>query len=152
MTGEVEKIYTWWFDVGSIILRYLGFAGTGYFIFYVWKHKAFLQNKIQHKLPQAVTIRKEIFFSLLTLIIYCAASWLVFELQRSGVTRIYLAIQDYGYGYFILSILIMVLLHDAYFYWTHRLMHLPKIFKWVHQLHHHSDNPTPLAAFSFHPL
>ncbi len=46
----------------------------------------------------------------------------------------------------------MVLLHDAYFYWTHRLMHLPKIFKWVHQLHHHSDNPTPWAAFSFHPL
>jgi len=152
MTGEIQKIYTWWFDAGSIILRYFVMAGTGYFVFYVLRHKALLKKKIQNKLPQASVIRSEIFHSTITLSIYCAASWLIFEMQRLGITRIYLAIQNHGYGYFVFSIGIMVIAHDAYFYWTHRLMHLPGIFKWVHRTHHLSDNPTPWAAFSFHPL
>jgi sterol desaturase/sphingolipid hydroxylase (fatty acid hydroxylase superfamily) len=31
-------------------------------------------------------------------------------------------------------------------------MHWRRIFPYVHQIHHKSHNPTPLAAFSFHPL
>jgi sterol desaturase/sphingolipid hydroxylase (fatty acid hydroxylase superfamily) len=31
-------------------------------------------------------------------------------------------------------------------------MHWKKIFPFVHHIHHRSHNPTPLAAFSFHPL
>ena len=46
----------------------------------------------------------------------------------------------------------MVLAHDAYFYFAHRLMHHPKIFKHVHLVHHKSTNPSPWAAYSFHPL
>jgi sterol desaturase/sphingolipid hydroxylase (fatty acid hydroxylase superfamily) len=45
----------------------------------------------------------------------------------------------------------MVLMHDTYFYWTHRLMHIPWLFRWIHATHHRSTNPTPWAAFSFHP-
>jgi sterol desaturase/sphingolipid hydroxylase (fatty acid hydroxylase superfamily) len=42
--------------------------------------------------------------------------------------------------------------HDAYFYWALRLMHHPKIFKHVHLVHHRSTNPSPWAAYSFHPI
>jgi len=31
-------------------------------------------------------------------------------------------------------------------------MHWKKLFPFVHHIHHRSHNPTPLAAFSFHPL
>ena len=34
----------------------------------------------------------------------------------------------------------------------HRLVHLPKFFNHVHQVHHLSTNPSPLAAQAFHPL
>ena len=48
-------------------------------------------------------------------------------------------------------IVIYMFLHDTYFYWTHRLMHRPKLFRIFHKVHHDSRQPTPWAAFSFHP-
>ncbi|MEO6316932.1 MAG: sterol desaturase family protein [Chitinophagaceae bacterium] len=46
----------------------------------------------------------------------------------------------------------MFIIHDTYFYWTHRLMHHKKLFRLFHLVHHHSTNPSPWAAYSFHPL
>lgn len=43
-------------------------------------------------------------------------------------------------------------LHDTYFYWTHRWMHLPRVFPAVHAHHHASRTPSAWAAFSFHPI
>jgi len=45
-----------------------------------------------------------------------------------------------------------VVLHDIYFYTTHRLMHLAPLFKAVHAGHHRSLTPTPWAILSFQPL
>lgn len=152
MNKEIENIYTWWFDSASIILRYFFLAGIAYLIFYVWKRKTFSNLKIQKKSPPSTIVRKEIFYSILTLITYCATSWLVFHWEKSGITKIYRDIHQYSYTYFALSIAIMVIIHDAYFYWTHRLLHLPKFFSWIHRTHHLSNNPTPWASFSFHPF
>jgi len=49
-------------------------------------------------------------------------------------------------------LIFMVLLHDTYFYWTHRLIHHSKLFKYVHKVHHSFKSPTPWASFAFHPL
>jgi len=46
----------------------------------------------------------------------------------------------------------MIVLHDTYFYWTHRLMHWKPLFKLAHKTHHLSTNPTPFAAYAFHPI
>jgi sterol desaturase/sphingolipid hydroxylase (fatty acid hydroxylase superfamily) len=46
----------------------------------------------------------------------------------------------------------MFLMHDTYFYWTHRLMHHPRLFRYFHLVHHQSTNPSPWAAYAFHPL
>jgi Delta7-sterol 5-desaturase len=46
----------------------------------------------------------------------------------------------------------MLLIHDSYFYWMHRTMHYPKLFKLFHLVHHKSNNPSPWAAYAFHPL
>ncbi len=43
----------------------------------------------------------------------------------------------------------IVIAHDAYFYWTHRAMHHPRLFKRFHRLHHKSITPTPFAAYAF---
>lgn len=43
-------------------------------------------------------------------------------------------------------------MHDTYFYWAHRIMHHPWLFKTVHLVHHKSTNPSPWAAYAFHPF
>ena len=45
-----------------------------------------------------------------------------------------------------------MILHDTWFYWTHRAMHLPGVFAWLHAGHHRSITPTPWAMLSFQPL
>lgn len=148
----MENAYTWTVDASAIMLRYFLFAGVAYCIFYLWKNKKLSVLKIQHAPPSTRIIREEILRSLLTLTIYSGVSWLVFHWQKSGSTKIYLDIHQYSYTYFFFSIVIMVLLHDTYFYWTHRLLHLPIVFNRIHKTHHRSHNPTPWAAFSFHPI
>ena len=152
MDINVDNIYTWSFDAASIVLRYFLLAGVAYLIFYVWRSERFKPLKIQNKFPSPKIVRTEIVYSIFTLIIYCATSWMIFVCQKAGLTKIYLDIHQYGYSYFVFSIFIMVIIHDAYFYWTHRLMHMPKLFNTIHKTHHLSDNPTPWAAFSFHPI
>jgi sterol desaturase/sphingolipid hydroxylase (fatty acid hydroxylase superfamily) len=43
----------------------------------------------------------------------------------------------------------MIVAHDAYFYWTHRAMHHPRLFRFFHHTHHRSHTPTPWAAYAF---
>ena len=69
-----------------------------------------------------------------------------------GLTRVYAPLNKYGYVWYFVSIGLMIALHDTYFYWTHRLMHWKPLFKSVHKTHHLSINPTPFAAYAFHPF
>ncbi len=65
---------------------------------------------------------------------------------------IYFDVARYGWIYFIFSIMAMMLFHDMYFYWTHRLLHRPGWFQRIHIIHHLSSNPSPFTSLSFHPL
>jgi Delta7-sterol 5-desaturase len=40
-------------------------------------------------------------------------------------------------------------LQDAYFYWTHRAMHMPLLYRAFHRVHHSSTNPSPWTAYAF---
>jgi lathosterol oxidase len=73
-------------------------------------------------------------------------------LGRLHWTKLYYRIDHYGWVYFFFSIVAMIALHDTWFYWTHRAMHWRPLFKLAHRVHHQSHNPTPWAAFSFHPI
>jgi uncharacterized protein (DUF2147 family) len=66
-----------------------------------------------------------------------------------GVMKIYDDPAALGWGYFVVSLAGVVILHDAWFYWTHRLIHDPRLFRGWHRLHHRSHNPSPFAAYSF---
>lgn len=138
---------------GAIILifRYFLIAGTAYFIFYIWKKKKLSHLKIQQKFPEAKQLRNEIFFSFLTLLIYSGTSGIVLYWYKKGITKIYLDVNDYGFFYLLGSVLFMIVLHDTYFYWTHKLLHSSKWLFKFHKIHHQSHNPTPWAAFAFHP-
>jgi lathosterol oxidase len=60
--------------------------------------------------------------------------------------------RDYGFGVYALSIPLILIGYDGYFYWTHRLMHHPTLFRVFHSEHHRSHNPTAWSAQSFSVL
>ncbi len=136
-----------------LLVRYLVIAGGAFLIFYVFrKQYKKLYRKIQVKFPKVKDYKREILYSISTFFIFAALVWLILNPSVSKYTWTYKHISDYGWGYFIGSVVAMIFIHDAYFYWTHRAMHHPKIFKYLHKVHHLSKNPSPWAAFSFHPL
>ncbi|PZR34708.1 MAG: sterol desaturase [Azospira oryzae] len=132
--------------------RYFVFAGITYLVFYVWRRKNWLHYKIQQKSPTSKAVNAELKYSMITLFIFTVVIYSLLFTSIRNNTRLYTDIHEYSVLYFFISLAGVVLLHDTYFYWTHRLMHWKKLFPFVHHIHHHSHNPTPLAAFSFHPL
>jgi lathosterol oxidase len=138
------------YALGSVV-RYVVIAGLAYIVCYkVWP-KELSSLKIQSARAAPAMMRAEVLHSLSTMAIFAAITWMVLRLESKGLTLIYRDIATHSAGYFVLSIVLMIFLHDAYFYWTHRLMHEPWLFRRIHATHHRSTNPTPWAAFSFHP-
>jgi sterol desaturase/sphingolipid hydroxylase (fatty acid hydroxylase superfamily) len=56
-------------------------------------------------------------------------------------------------GVLLIASVVFVLIDDAWFYWTHRLLHAhTRLYRSIHKIHHRSIDTTPLAGLSFHPL
>ncbi len=136
----------------TFFLRYIIFAGGAFLFFYILYKTKFQKFRIQKNFPEKDKIRMEIVFSLTTFIIFACMGLFTSWLQRNGYGHIYKHLNDYPTWWFWLSIPAMLILHDTWFYWSHRFMHLKFVFPYVHRVHHLSNNPTPWASFSFHPI
>jgi len=140
-------------DVFIIGSRYIIIASIAFVIWYVVLRKKILSKKIQQRFPQAKDYAREIGFSILTIFIMSFIPALILGSPESRkYTKFYMDISQHGMLWFTLAFPIMAIMHDTYFYWMHRIMHHPKIFKAVHLIHHKSVNPSPFAAYAFHPL
>ncbi len=152
ITGNLTDFEIWMAVTGIFLLRYLLIAGLFYFFFYIWKRAQWTSFKLQNKWSNRTQITREIKYSVLTFFIYSLGVWLFLYWIRNDMTKIYFDIYEHGLIYFVTSIVIMIILHDTYFYWTHRLIHHRLFFKYVHKVHHTFDSPSPWAAFAFHPI
>ena len=102
---------------------------------------------------QRPQIGREIRWSLASAFIYGApAGFAAWSWRELGWTRIYEDAGAYPLWWLPASVLLYLFLHDAWFYWTHRLMHRPWLFRRAHAVHHASRPPTAWAAMSFHPF
>lgn len=132
--------------------RYFLFAGAAFLVAHVIWAKTWKQKRIQPEdRIRKGQIRREIWLSVSTILIFTAIGLILTWMTTLGLTQIYLDFDEYGWIYFVLSIVIALLMHDAYFYWIHRFMHWKPVFDRVHHAHHISTSPTPWAAFAFHP-
>jgi Delta7-sterol 5-desaturase len=143
---------SYFFYVVLIALRYFITIGIVFWLFYHLLRDKVYSLKIQKIFPKPKDYYREIGYSSLTLLIFSGYAFLVFQTPLRQYTKVYKEISDYGLPYFFVSVALVIFIHDAYFYWMHRLMHHPKIFKWVHLIHHKSVNPSPWAAYAFHPF
>jgi sterol desaturase/sphingolipid hydroxylase (fatty acid hydroxylase superfamily) len=136
----------------SIFARYLLFSAAFHYAGFVW-FRTFFKDRVINHVPQTrAQIWREIRRSALTSLIFAFFFGLIFVLWQAGYTKIYLSWSDYPLYYHPLSLLIALLLHETYYYWLHRWMHLPTIYRIIHRWHHESIHTSSMSAFSFHPL
>jgi sterol desaturase/sphingolipid hydroxylase (fatty acid hydroxylase superfamily) len=67
-----------------------------------------------------------------------------------GYTKIYTDINEYPRFFAFSGFFIFLLVDDTWFYWMHRLLHHPRIFKYIHKVHHKSIDVNPFTSVSFH--
>jgi sterol desaturase/sphingolipid hydroxylase (fatty acid hydroxylase superfamily) len=132
--------------------RYFLIAGLFYLIFYNWFPTKWENRKLNKKKYKQGQFRKEIKWSLITSLLFSVAGTITVILWQKGYTKVYTEIHQYGWWYLPVSLIVFLFFHETYYYWLHRWMHLPAIFKIVHKVHHDSNIASPFTAFSFHPL
>ena len=143
----------YFFNIERIGARYFLVAGVAFIFYYIIFRKKISYKKIQHKFPRNKDYAREIGYSIITICIFAMVPLLILgNVSMKAHTLFYTDIRKYGWLYFFLAFPLMFIMHDTYFYWTHRLMHHKKLFKLFHLVHHYSTNPSPWAAYSFHPL
>jgi sterol desaturase/sphingolipid hydroxylase (fatty acid hydroxylase superfamily) len=98
-------------------------------------------------------IGREIGWSLASAAIYGVPAGIVaWGWQAQGWTQIYTDPGTWPLWWMPVSVLLYLAAHDTWFYWTHRWMHRPRVFRALHAVHHASRPPTAWAAMSFSPL
>ncbi|TAE16973.1 MAG: fatty acid hydroxylase family protein [Bacteroidetes bacterium] len=149
----MELLKTFGLFYAVVFLRYAIVAFVAWQVFYKWKLHAWLYRKIQQKLPTSADVRRELAYSAITSVLFAVVG-ILFLWQKGPLhpyTQMYADSNAYGWPYFLAALGVMLIVHDTYFYWMHRLMHHPALFKKFHVLHHKSTNPSPWAAFAFQP-
>jgi lathosterol oxidase len=69
-----------------------------------------------------------------------------------GKSRVYFDVADYGWGWLIGSIVVVLVVTEPLVYWAHRLLHHPVLYKRFHLPHHLFRTPSPWTSMAFHPL
>jgi lathosterol oxidase len=137
----------------AFIGAYVIVAGVSFMFLYLVRPASVAHLKIQQQMPSRKEVLHEIGWSSLTLLVWAVMAVILIYFIDRGLTQMYSGIESLGVTYFVFSILFLVISHDAYFYWVHRLMHDSDFaYKYIHSIHHESKNPTPFAIFSFGPI
>ena len=54
--------------------------------------------------------------------------------------------------WFLTALILLPIWSAFHFYWVHRLLHVPMLYRHVHSLHHRNVNIGPWSGLSMHPL
>jgi sterol desaturase/sphingolipid hydroxylase (fatty acid hydroxylase superfamily) len=135
-----------------IFTRYLVVSGAYHYVFFVWFRRRLEQRILNPTPKQKEQLWMEIQRSAFTSVIFAIGGTAMIVGWQRGYTQIYTAWQDYPIWWIPLSALLALLIHETYYYWMHRWMHLPKVYRKVHKWHHDSIETSSLTAFSFHPI
>jgi ring-1,2-phenylacetyl-CoA epoxidase subunit PaaE len=132
------------------------FQYTFILVFYiaVWMvfAKPFSRYRIQtQKRAGKVQIFDEFKNGFIVLLINTVTTPFLLWLNDLGYIKIYQDINEYGGIWYVLfTSVVLIVVSDGWFYWTHRWLHTPKVYKYIHAVHHKSLDTTPFTSLSFH--
>lgn len=131
--------------------RYLIATTLAFSVFYIFFRNFFKGRKIQKAFPKRTDYWRDFMYSAISIIIFTGFAFLTFRVL-APYSRLYYDFSEYSTFYYAFTFVVLFFFHDAYFYWIHRLMHWPVLFRSVHLVHHKSTNPSPWTAYAFHPF
>jgi sterol desaturase/sphingolipid hydroxylase (fatty acid hydroxylase superfamily) len=131
------------------LLRYLIGAGGTFLVINVLLAGVLARRKIRAERPARRQMVREFLASLRTVFIFSLVGLCTTVAARNGWLSVHMDPAERGWLYFLLNVAFLIVAHDAWFYWTHRLMHRPRVYRRLHRLHHRSNNPSPWASYSF---
>lgn len=146
-----------WFKIFTVLtfvnlFRYLLIAGGAYWLFWIRRKEWSAKRRIQNREFLPKDLKREFSYSMITSLMFGLFFSIPFFPGIRQYTKVYFILDAHGYAWLVGSFFLLIVFHDAYFYWMHRFIHHPKLFSTVHKVHHQSTNPSPFAAYAFHPL
>jgi sterol desaturase/sphingolipid hydroxylase (fatty acid hydroxylase superfamily) len=139
----------WLMNVQTDLTRYVIFAVGVWFVLWIALAKPLAGRKIRPDTPKPKQLVIEFGASLRSITIFSTIGLSTFALESFGLLPGPRIAAEWGVAWAWASMALMIVGHDAYFYWTHRLIHDPRLFRTFHRRHHKSNNPSPFTAYSF---
>jgi sterol desaturase/sphingolipid hydroxylase (fatty acid hydroxylase superfamily) len=128
------------------LMRY--FVAAGFFFALILIFKGFAaKRKVQKRNPTKKDYVREIASSIRSAFVFGVTTISTILLTEAGI--IHIQLEEIATWALIAQIAVMILAHDAYFYWMHRTLHHKKLFRATHLHHHKSRTPSAWAAYSF---
>lgn len=131
------------------VVRYVMFSVGVWLVLWVLLAGPLASRKIRDQRPPARQLLIEFACSIRSIMIFSTVGLLSFALFQAGWMPGPTLARDLGPVWFWISLILMIIGHDAWFYWTHRLIHDRRLFRTFHRRHHRSNNPSPFTAYSF---
>jgi sterol desaturase/sphingolipid hydroxylase (fatty acid hydroxylase superfamily) len=135
--------------------NYFVVAGLVFLLF--WKSGWFQALRIPQKArsgarlpagaPGGKQLRHEMKHTLITLLVGTCSAVGVMILYREGMTKLTDVTTPLATVAWVCG---LILFNDAWFYFWHRLLHHPRIYRYVHTVHHKSVDVNPFSSYSFH--
>ncbi|MDB5494356.1 MAG: Sterol desaturase [Phenylobacterium sp.] len=141
--------HLWLGNLTSDLRRYVIFAVAVWLTLWVALAAILRGRKIREAVPARRQLITEFLVSVRSIAVFSTVGVGVTFLARAGFYPLARLAEQWGPLWFGFSLVAIIVAHDAYFYWTHRLMHDPRLFRRVHLRHHRSNNPSPFTAYSF---
>jgi sterol desaturase/sphingolipid hydroxylase (fatty acid hydroxylase superfamily) len=105
------------------------------------------QRRIQTRRTPRGDIVREVRQSLTTIAVFAVVDLITLALALGGVIAVNDGVPQAWTV--VWQVVVLIVLHDAWFYWMHRALHTRALFRLTHMAHHRSRTPTPWAAYSF---
>jgi sterol desaturase/sphingolipid hydroxylase (fatty acid hydroxylase superfamily) len=106
-------------------------------------------RRIQSRPLKPAQVRHEVLASLRSMLLATAGGLAILLAWRQGHTALYAELGAWPLWWLPASLLLCFVAHETFTYWTHRAMHHPALFRWMHRQHHRSITPTPWSIFSY---
>ncbi len=134
-----------------IFIRYLILSGAYHQLIYRSISKKWPFRIISPRYPRSQQNR-EIMWSGISSVLFGAIAVLMIMAWQKGYTAIYMEWNAYPLWYIPVSVFLALAIHETYYYWVHRWLHHPLLFRHIHKVHHNSISTSVWTSFSFHPV
>ena len=163
LTPSLEAMKAFSIDwVGLVLLRNIGLAvlvyGAWHLWLYIWRKQdtAFKYNREWPKTNSSVFLfSNQTADNMFWTLVSGVPIWTAYEVlllwgyANGAIPMVNFAENPVG---FVALFFLVPFIHEVGFYFAHRLLHWPPLYRVAHKLHHRNVNPGPWSGLSMHPI